>query len=101
MIRLNLNSANSGVLYHFAPNVYVVYSILKNGLRTGSNYESHMRHVDPDDSKMKSKVSKKFAENPGRMRVRYPRIKRACLKYIPVTMVSTVVKFNRKYPKFA
>lgn len=28
-------------------------------------------------------------------------IKRACLKYIPVTMVSTVVKFNRKYPKFA
>lgn len=64
MIRLNLNSAKSGVLYHFAPNVYVVYSILKNGLRTSSNYESHMRHVDPDDSKMKSKVSKKFAENP-------------------------------------
>lgn len=28
-------------------------------------------------------------------------IKRACLKYIPVTMVSTVVKFNRKYPEFA
>lgn len=28
-------------------------------------------------------------------------IKRACLKYIPVTMVSTVGKFNRKYPEFA
>lgn len=28
-------------------------------------------------------------------------IKRACLKYIPVTMVSTVAKFNRTYPKFA
>lgn len=28
-------------------------------------------------------------------------IKRACLKYIPVTMVSTVAKFNKTYPKFA
>lgn len=28
-------------------------------------------------------------------------IKRVCLKYIPVTMVSTVAKFNRKYPKFS
>lgn len=64
MIRLRLNSSKSGVLYHFAPNVYVVYSILRNGLRTSSNYESHMRHVDPNDQKMKSKVSKKFAENP-------------------------------------
>ncbi len=28
-------------------------------------------------------------------------IKRACLKYIPVTMVSTVARFNKTYPKFA
>lgn len=64
MIRLNLNSAKSGVLYHFARTIDVIYSILRNGLQTSSMYESHMRHIDPDDSKMKSKVSKKFAENP-------------------------------------
>ena len=64
MIRLNLNSAKSGVLYHFARTVDVIYSILRNGLQTSSICESHMRHVDPNDPKMKSKVSKKFAESP-------------------------------------
>lgn len=64
MLRIHLNSSKSGVLYHFAPTVDIIYSILKNGLRTSSNYESHMRHMSNSDGKMKSKLSKKYAENP-------------------------------------
>lgn len=64
MIRLKLNSSKSGVLYHFTRKVETIYSILQNGLRTSSSYESHMRQVDPNDSKMKNRVSKKYAENP-------------------------------------
>lgn len=64
MIHVQLNASKSGVLYHFTPTIDAVYSILKNGLRTSSNYEAHMRQVSNSDKKIKNKVSKKFAESP-------------------------------------
>ena len=62
MIHLQLNASKSGVLYHFTSTIDNIYSILKNGLRTSSNYEAHMRQMSDDD--MKNKLSKKYAENP-------------------------------------
>lgn len=62
MIHLQLNASRSGVLYHFTPTIDTIYSILKNGLRTSSNYEAHMRQISGDS--MKNKLSKKYAENP-------------------------------------
>ena len=62
MIHLQLNASKSGVLYHFTPTIDTIYSILKNGLRTSSNYESHMRQMSSKD--MKNKLSKKYADNP-------------------------------------
>lgn len=62
MIHLQLNASKSGVLYHFTPTIDTIYSILKNGLRTSSNYEAHMRQMSSEN--MKNKLSKKYAENP-------------------------------------
>lgn len=61
---IRLNTSKSGVLYHFTPSVETVYLILKNGLRTSSNYESHMRQITKSGSKLRNRVSQKFAEHP-------------------------------------
>lgn len=61
MLRVTLNSARSGVLYHFARDLDTVSLILKNGLRTSPVTEEHMRHMT---SAGKRKLSRQYAENP-------------------------------------
>lgn len=63
MLRLKLNAARSGTLYHFTESLPIVESILENGLRTSTEYESHMRDIK-GNPKIKNKMSKTYAENP-------------------------------------
>ena len=62
MIRVNLDSARAGVLYHFTGSMNQVFSIMQNGLRTSSLKEAHMRSVPRRGSKRRS--ARQYAENP-------------------------------------
>lgn len=64
MLKLNVNAARTGVLYHFGPDMKTVESIIENGLRTSKYAEPHMRKYPEDTSKIKNKTSKRYATDP-------------------------------------
>lgn len=64
-IKTDLDSARSGVLYHFTNSIDNVESIIENGLRTSSKFEQHMREIKANPSgKLKNRISRQLAENP-------------------------------------
>lgn len=63
MLRVKLNSAKSGVLYHYTDKLENITSILDNGLRTSTQAESHMIEMSKNP-RIKNKISKLFAEKP-------------------------------------
>ena len=64
MIKVRMNSARSGVLYHYTQNMDAVRSIIKNGLRTSKFAEPHMNKQSANNPKIKNTISKAFASDP-------------------------------------